>query len=348
MNPPGARLRQFAARLFPPRAMEHVIDPLLADLQAEHRDALRDGFVWRARWVRLAGYFVFLRTVALVGWAEATGINVDRAVDDRHATGLVIQLTVAVVMAASLLIAVPALVHASRLHLLRAMPNVVVANSLTLLPITLPVGLMFGVLFGLRPYALSRGVIRSVLAMACVCAFASFVLSGWVLPLTRDAAVSASNAKLPLRPRVGPDQLTSPELIHEATVDKQMAIDARDAAEGRIMMKRSREFAATFEARWALTLGALSLPLFALMMVAGSRERLFLCGAGCTAVVVFGYVLTAAGSAFRSGIFPAFAVVWLPNLGITALMVAALVLRRRFGRPIGAPTSSVDGTTLTP
>jgi Lipopolysaccharide export system permease LptF/LptG len=344
MNLPGDRLRRLAVRLFTARTMEHVIDPLLADLQTEYQEAVREGFVWKAHWVRLVGYAVFLKTVAWLGWAQTTGVGVDRAVNDRRALRLVIQLTVAMTMATTLFIAAPVLMAAIRLHVLSRTIWYAVPSTFYALPLTLPVGLMFGVLFGLRPYALSRRVTRRVLAMVCACAIASFVLSGWVLPLEHRGVFSVTFGAVYLPPRVRPDQLTLPELIHEVALHKQMGIDVRDATEGRPLIRRSPQFAAEYESRWALTLGTISLPFFALVMVARRREPVLLCVAGCVAVVAFSYVLGSANTAYtRSDTLPAFAVAWLPNLGVTALMLPVLALRRRVGGSLVAPSASVDG-----
>ena len=55
MTRPGWRLRGMAARIFDHKTMERVVDPLLADLQKEHAEAIRRGRVWKSRWIRLAG-----------------------------------------------------------------------------------------------------------------------------------------------------------------------------------------------------------------------------------------------------------------------------------------------------
>jgi predicted permease len=71
MTRPGDLLRRMAARLLSPRTMASVIDPLLADLQADYQDAVRQGSV-SARWrVRLAGYLIFLKTIAMLGWSRS-------------------------------------------------------------------------------------------------------------------------------------------------------------------------------------------------------------------------------------------------------------------------------------
>jgi hypothetical protein len=69
MTRPGARLRSLAARLFDRSTLERLIDPMIADLQCEHAEAVRHGRPWRARWVRIASGIAFCKVVALVAFA---------------------------------------------------------------------------------------------------------------------------------------------------------------------------------------------------------------------------------------------------------------------------------------
>ena len=55
MRPPGLWLRAAAARLCDTKAMNQLIDPIVADLQYEHAEARRAGAIWRSRRIRLAG-----------------------------------------------------------------------------------------------------------------------------------------------------------------------------------------------------------------------------------------------------------------------------------------------------
>ena len=43
MRPPGTLLRAVAARLFAANTMDYLIDPAIADMQAEYEDASRRG-----------------------------------------------------------------------------------------------------------------------------------------------------------------------------------------------------------------------------------------------------------------------------------------------------------------
>jgi hypothetical protein len=49
MRPPGTLLRAVAARLFAANTMDYLIDPAIADMQAEYEDASRRGLTWRSK-----------------------------------------------------------------------------------------------------------------------------------------------------------------------------------------------------------------------------------------------------------------------------------------------------------
>ena len=49
MKPPGTRLRALAARLLAASTMDYLVDPAIADMQAEYEDASRRGLTWRRK-----------------------------------------------------------------------------------------------------------------------------------------------------------------------------------------------------------------------------------------------------------------------------------------------------------
>ena len=69
MNPPGRRLRGLAARLLDPRTVQYLVDPAIADMQAEYEDASRRGMAWRKRWICLRGYLSFFTMLLAHGRA---------------------------------------------------------------------------------------------------------------------------------------------------------------------------------------------------------------------------------------------------------------------------------------
>lgn len=78
MRPPGTLLRGVAARLFAANTMDYLIDPAIADMQAEYEDASRRGLTWRKRWICLRGHLAFFTMIVAHGRAAKT-INVGLA-----------------------------------------------------------------------------------------------------------------------------------------------------------------------------------------------------------------------------------------------------------------------------
>lgn len=72
MRPAGTRLRALAARLFAASTMERLVDPAIADLQAEYEEALRSGPKWRSRWVWFVGHLAFFRMLVVHGRPRTT------------------------------------------------------------------------------------------------------------------------------------------------------------------------------------------------------------------------------------------------------------------------------------
>jgi hypothetical protein len=68
MTRPGDWLLAMAVRWCSDMMMARVIEPGLADLQSEYQEAISCGRVWESRWIRIAGYVVFLKVIVLCGW----------------------------------------------------------------------------------------------------------------------------------------------------------------------------------------------------------------------------------------------------------------------------------------
>lgn len=86
MTPPGTRLRALAARVLPASTMDYLVDPAIADMQAEYEDASRRGLTWHKRWICIRGHFAFLRMIVAHGravkgandaWAPLRGLSLD-------------------------------------------------------------------------------------------------------------------------------------------------------------------------------------------------------------------------------------------------------------------------------
>jgi predicted permease len=86
MKPPGTRLRALAARLLAPTTMDYLVDPVIADMQAEYEDAARRGLTWRKRWICVRDHLAFFKMIVAhglaakkrnSGWAPLRGLSLD-------------------------------------------------------------------------------------------------------------------------------------------------------------------------------------------------------------------------------------------------------------------------------
>jgi hypothetical protein len=187
MTRPGARLRSLATRLFAPSTMERLIDPVIADLQHEHEEAVRHNFAWRGRWVRITGYVAFAKVFAVAASGAAGRGLRDWAQADDRAVGRTIAFSLATIAAVAVLLMWPAV--SSFAH--RVPADKVAWVVVYLLPQTLlvaiPLGLIFGILSGLRGRVATTRVRRSVAALAMVCSIATLILAAWTMPAANQA-----------------------------------------------------------------------------------------------------------------------------------------------------------------
>jgi hypothetical protein len=63
--PPGVRLRAILEFVYSRKTMSRVFDPALADMQAEWGEAMVADARWKARWVRIRGYYSVARAASL-------------------------------------------------------------------------------------------------------------------------------------------------------------------------------------------------------------------------------------------------------------------------------------------
>lgn len=70
-QPPGSLLRSVSEFVFSKKTLEYVIDPIIADMQAEYFEALAAKRPYKAAWVRLRGYWSFAKAVGLYSLLKA-------------------------------------------------------------------------------------------------------------------------------------------------------------------------------------------------------------------------------------------------------------------------------------
>jgi hypothetical protein len=174
---PGTRLRAWALRWLHPTAVEHLVDPILADLQTEYQDATASGQLWRARGVLLLSYVAFWTALILHGVSSPTDAGQRRVFRTATAASVVAFLSV------TLLLVLPTLLRGhpwpggpwSRFVL-----NVLLVPQI--LPLTLPIGLCVGVLYAMRGRVADRTDVRFVLALGFAATVFALILLQWLVP----------------------------------------------------------------------------------------------------------------------------------------------------------------------
>ncbi len=74
---PDGKHQRFAAAFFSQKTNKHVLEPVLRDLRDEYMEALAEGRLWKARWVRIRGTWSFWAAVvtqfptSLLKWLKA-------------------------------------------------------------------------------------------------------------------------------------------------------------------------------------------------------------------------------------------------------------------------------------
>ena len=312
MTRPGDRLRTMAARVCGRETMERLIDPLIADMQTEYMEAVRQDRVWRSRWVRLPGYIAFLKVIALTA-CKASWIAGDRPT--RRVTGWALSVTIVL----TALLEIPALLS---LPPPLWMSDVDRAKLLLYLipqglPIAVPIGLMIGILRGWAGRTVSRRSSGAVLLIAFVCSLAMFAMLAWIVPASNQAF------RVTL---AGHDLLKG---LHELTLDdlsRQVALTL-PLHEGHHSI---RQLATEYHVRWALSCTTFIFALFSLAVILrlpAGRTILGLAACG----IYFAYYITVFDGTEPLRVhvdgLPPFAIAWLPNVVLAVTSVALITVR---------------------
>ena len=174
---PGTRLRALASRLCRTQTMERLIDPVLADLQAEYRHARHAN--GRSRLVLWRGYLSFWRAVGL--HCLNAPLQPSPAGTNPSLTRVIAYPVIGFVVLTALLIAAP----------LQAFPwwgsaadrvGIVLTLVPQALPLTIPAGLCMGVACALRGRRPTAGRVLTVLALAAVATAMVWATLEWAVP----------------------------------------------------------------------------------------------------------------------------------------------------------------------
>jgi Lipopolysaccharide export system permease LptF/LptG len=325
MNRPGDRLRALAARVCTVDAMARLIDPVIADMQAEHTDAIRHGRVWRSRWVRVAGYLAFAKVVLMCdrSAADDAGLLVPAA---GWSTG-------AAALATGIFVAIP--IYSQRAYLEPGDWQAVMFLLPQALAMSVPIGATIGIAMGLPRQRLSVHVITLMLALAFLCSAGSLVNLGWLVPNANQAfrvAVFRRVAPGQPSPAKGDPELTFAELSRLIQRKSEFPVGSAEWDD-------TTRLRTGYHMRLALAFATFALSLFAMSLLALCRRRGVIV-IGAVGAILGYYALLFYGRSFalEHQLSPPVAA-WLPNVAF-ALLSVALTLSARPRHSAGATAQS--------
>jgi hypothetical protein len=290
-----------------PSTMERLIDPVIADLQCEHAEAVRHGRLWRARWIRIASFIAFCKVAALAVFAS-----------HKHgARAIAVALSVAAPLTALAICAVLA-GTAATIHSRGNMVWLVLYLVPQALTITLPVCLALGLFVWIRGDGVDPSARRTALWLMRLTLLLAVANTGWITPAANTAFRNVNAGAAMSR---GPNELTFIELgrrVYQGSPERGL--------DGPMPM------AFWLNARLSLAIAPVLLCVLALTGAASQRRR-------PTAVIVFTTLTVFVGCyvlipdsdvAALMSCLPAAAIAWIPN-GLTMIATLAVAMNQRSG-----------------
>jgi lipopolysaccharide export LptBFGC system permease protein LptF len=288
--------------------MERLVDPTVSDLQTEYEDAVARGRKWESARIWIVGHIALVHVIVLHGGLMGTNTQRDRTSDDRQAVRRTVAASTAIAIAGTIFITVGPFVNLlsqSRSHVLEfalyAIPQA--------LPVSIPIALTFGILWGLGRTSTSRRTRAAVLALALGASAVSFTMVAWAIPISNNAfRVAIAGRSLPK----GANELTLGELRSQIEAGRGMAsaVSSFDV----------RRLALRYHQRWALASAPLLLALFA--VACASRRwwhRIVPLFAGVLVIAAYYAVMLWTLDAGRGGQISPFAAAWAPNAALLLL-----------------------------
>jgi len=295
----GDRLRAFAARLFDARTMERVVDPAIADLQAEPASISRYAAVIKLIVLCLPEVSMTLGTASMVSIGVLAFVVA--ALELRPLAFAWSQGKFEPVMLAYLL------------------PQG--------LAIAVQIGLAAGILCAYGGRAVSRRALTGIVALSLAASAAAFVNVGWITPAAnqafRERVVRQTPTSAPLAR--GFPELT----FNEVRNQYRMASAIASSNPGAVDSTDLHYLANSYHGRWAVTLAPIVFAMFALALV---RRRPLIRWAGAlgAGVVYLSYifyldvpVLPALDGRWLGG------AAWYPELALAAIAVVIMSMTRR-------------------
>jgi lipopolysaccharide export LptBFGC system permease protein LptF len=186
-------------------------------------------------------------------------------------------------------------------------------------PLSIPVGLTFGILWGLGRAATSRRSRALVLVAAVFSCVVSFATLAWAMP-AGNQAYRESNAGVTIAR--GANELTLVELGKVLESGQYESI-------GMASPRGRRSVAMAYHVRWAIALAPFVLSLVALVWTGRQRGRVAIVAVGCAMTVGYYLILFYAGRAYTfDRAMSAVAAAWAANVAFLTLAAMLCISSR--------------------
>jgi hypothetical protein len=339
MSLSGDRVRRLTAPLFSERNRRRLIEPAIADLQAEFVAAQRAGSGWRTLRALVAGYLSVAKVLVIAACSDLRHEGFAWQPEERAGVWQGVRVAAAVTTATTVLSIVSIVASISTSfampgwHPWLAYLRVRMWLGLYLLPATLaltvPLGLTLGTAWALRGAARTGKLGAAAAVVAAVCSLGMFVNIAWLTPHAhqtfRQIAISRFFHWDEDRPLARGD--------YEFTFS---ALRERFAAARQFGLPRTPRFFETLYYR-ELAQTVAALPMVGVVLALAYRRRWG--GAGVVVASVLVIALHYAGlrsSPYTNAIFgaPPIVAAWLPNgmLAAAAMLLAAAPTSPRYAR----------------
>ena len=305
--------------------MRWLIDPAVADLQAEYADARLSGSRWRTLWALCAGYVAITKVLGIAGCGELADALHGWHPDERAAARGGAWVACVGGVALTFVLA------ASQFRFLEESlpPTLALYLIPSVVPLSLPFGCALGLAWAFTGAGRTRKLAVCALAFAFICSAGMFANFEWLLPETNQAFREHvfARAQSPGRPTVlarGVHELNRKEARQRRAEMAARSADPRLIGAGLDDEYRLRRFDVDYYRKWGLT-GA-TFAIVALVLSLGARRRWTrggLTGAALATCAAYYALLMSASAAAIDGAVPAIVAGWSAN---AVCVVAALLL----------------------
>ena len=310
MSAPGLRLRAFAARICSPRTLERLVDPIVADLQAEYAAGAPEG-TWRRRRVLWLAYAGFWKALILYG-----ALSMVRPADRREerTLGRTLAFSSFGFLLFTVALVLPPLVEGLRWSGGRAERALLALYLIPqALPLSIPAGICLGVLCAMRASAVTRRQVGTVLIVGMMASTCAWVLMEWGVP----------RANMAFRDLVAAQLAADGRVLHLEPGLNELGLS-------RLGRRTDGEAVRHYYLLWALCFATIPLAVFALGMAGRIRRLVSAMALAFAASLGYVGVMMAVDNLSHGTLPQVIAAVWAPNL----LFVTAggLMLGMRSGK----------------